>query len=345
MQTYWEIFLNGYKGYANYLWREITFQVQPLWHNYFWMLVLVSGFFLMLEWARPWRTTQARFRKDFWLDFFYMFFNFFLFSLIIYNASSDVIVNLFNDGIRNLTGVDLSANNPMRQWPQYAILLTGFVVRDFVQWWVHRLLHRSSFLWEFHKVHHSVQEMGFAAHLRYHWMETVVYRTIEYLPLALLGIGLHDFFLIHIFTLAWGHYNHANLHIDKRITGGVTFGLFALFIATTEFPIGWVLTPAIAIGGTLVGAFVLGPFMKYLFNSPEMHIWHHAYNLPESRRFGVNFGLTLAIWDYIWKTDYIPHDGRDIPLGFPGVESYPQDFVGQVTHGFGLTPQEHDSNT
>jgi len=305
--------------------------------------VVVSLFFLGLEWLRPWRENQRKFRQDFWLDAFYMFFNFFLFSLIIYNAASQVIVNLLNKGILSLTGMDLQALNPMQFWPLWAILLTGFVVRDFVQWWVHRLLHASPRLWEFHKVHHSVAEMGFAAHLRYHWMETVVYRTIEYLPLALLGIGLHDFFLIHIFTLAWGHYNHANLHTDFRITGGLTFALLALLIVSTEpglSSLSPIFMGGIALISGLIGAFVLSPYMKYLFNSPEMHIWHHAHDLPTGRERGVNFGLTLAIWDYVWRTDYIPYEGRDIKLGFPGVEQFPHSFVGQVTHGLGLPESE-----
>ena len=267
-----------------------------------------------------------------------MFFNFFLFSLIIYNAASYVVVELFNEGILTLTGIDLQALNPMKNWPLWAILLTGFVIRDFIQWWIHRLLHSSSRLWEFHKVHHSVAEMGFAAHLRYHWMENVVYRSLEYIPLALLGIGLHDFFLIHIFTLAWGHYNHANLNSNFQITGGITGGLLALLILYTDphlssLPIWQVLF--FTFGSTLLGAFAVGKNMKYLFNSPEMHIWHHAHDLPSDRNKGVNFGLTLAIWDYLWKTNYIPYDGRDIQLGFPGVESFPQTFSQQIIHGFG----------
>lgn len=333
MEKYWEIFVNAYTGYANYLWKEVTFQVQPFWKSYFWMLIAVSAFFFMLEVLRPWREGQKKFRKDFWLDFFYMFFNFFLFSLIIYNAASSVVVDLFNNGIQALSGLDLQSMNPMRTWPFWAILITGFIVRDFVQWWVHRLLHRSNKLWEFHKVHHSVEQMGFAAHLRYHWMENVVYRSIEYIPLALLGIGLHDFFIIHIFTLAWGHYNHANFSVNKRITGAITFGLLALLIAASGFNFPWQMDIGIALGGAVIGALVMGPYMKYIFNSPEMHIWHHAHDLPKERRYGVNFGLTLAIWDYIWKTDYIPHDGRDIKLGFPGVETFPHSFVSQNLHG------------
>ncbi|MEL6675676.1 MAG: sterol desaturase family protein [Bacteroidota bacterium] len=334
MDKYWDIFVQGYTDYAGYLWREISFQVQPIWKNYFWMLVLISGFFFLLEWVRPWREKQPKFRQDFWLDFFYMFFNFSLFSLLIYHASSNVVVNLFNDGLQALTGLDFQAHNPLQYLPYWSILLIGFVVRDFVQWWIHRLLHASPRLWEFHKVHHSVAQMGFAAHLRYHWMENVVYRTLEYLPLALLGIGLHDFFLIHILTLAWGHYNHSNIQLSGRITGGFVFGLFGWFIAASSATWPWYFDLLAGLGGLLVGAILVGPYMRYLFNSPEMHIWHHAHDLPEDRRKGVNFGLTLAIWDYIWRTNYIPHNGRDIKLGFPGVEEFPEGFIAQNTHGF-----------
>lgn len=281
-----QLIIDSYAGYAHYMWREIT---SPSWHNYFYWLIGISLFFFFIEWVRPWRREQPPFRKDFWLDVFYMFFNFFLFSLIIYNAASDVVVHFFNEtlaaiGIPNLLAFEVMS------WPIWAHLMFGFVVRDFVQWWIHRLLHEVPALWEFHKVHHSVEEMGFAAHLRYHWMENVLYRTLEYLPLALIGIGLRDFFIIHIFTLAVGHFNHSNVKLR----------------------LGW---------------------LKYIFNNPQMHIWHHAYELPKDKPHGVNFGLTLSVWDYLFSTSYIPYEGRDIKLGFPGVEKFPKDFFRQNLHG------------
>lgn len=339
MSKYLDIFWDAYTGYAGYLWNEIS---NPHLKNYFYWLIVVSLFFFVLEVVIPWRKKQAILRKDFWLDAFYMFFNFFLFSLIIYNAASDVVVNLFNDGIKLISGgFDLQALNPMNNWPIWSILFIGFVVRDFVQWWIHRLLHKSDTLWKFHQVHHSVEEMGFAAHLRYHWMENVVYRTLEYIPLALLGIGLHDFFIIHIFTLAWGHYNHSNITIDKRITGGILGAFVGVILSQNLLDLQLFLLPlslwqsiVFVAASSLMGATVLGPVMKYLFNSPEMHIWHHSYDLPEDRKYGINFGLTLAVWDYIFGTAYIPESGRDIRLGFPGVEEFPQDFVQQNTLGF-----------
>ncbi|MEO1438326.1 MAG: sterol desaturase family protein, partial [Bacteroidota bacterium] len=218
-----QLIFEGYSGYFGYLISELTFSYdyKPWWENYFYWLLLVSLFFFLLEIFRPWRKDQSIIRKDFWLDFFYMFFNFFLFGLIIYNAASNVVVNFFNRGIFSLTGMDLQALNPMQEWPYWAVLLIGFVVLDFVQWWTHRLLHRVPVLWEFHKVHHSVEQMGFAAHLRYHWMETIVYKSITYLPLALLGIGLYDFFVIHLFSLVVGHFNHSNITVGKRFKGAV----------------------------------------------------------------------------------------------------------------------------
>ena len=247
MGDYWDVIVNGYRGYANYLWQEITFQYdyKPIWQNYFWALIAVSLIFFAWEWIKPWRKDQPKFRKDFWMDAFYMFFNFFFFSLIIFNALSDVFVNLFSDFL-GLFGLTNTVALNVAGWPKLAQLLLLFLVRDFVQWWTHRLLHRVPFLWEFHKVHHSVEQMGFAAHLRYHWMETIVYRTIEYLPLAMIGFGIEDFFFVHMFTLAVGHWNHANIKVN------------------------------------------IGP-LKYIFNNPNMHMWHHAHDLPEDRQRGVNF--------------------------------------------------------
>lgn len=285
MNTYWQIIIQSFTGYWNYLVNEL---LNLSWHNYLYWLVALSLFCWLLEIIFPWRKDQPLIRKDFWLDGFYMFFNFFLFSLIGYNALSNVGVQAFSDfihlfGWKNLVAINIQA---MPGWVQLLVLL---VLKDFIDWNVHRLLHRVPWLWEFHKVHHSVEQMGFAAHLRYHWMETIVYRTIEYIPLAMIGFGINDFIVVHIFTLAIGHLNHSNVSLP------------------------------------------LGP-LKYLFNSSQMHIWHHAKELPS--RYGVNFGLTLSCWDYLFGTVHWPENGRDIPLGFEESEKFPHTFIKQITYPF-----------
>ena len=57
-------------------------------------------------------------------------------------------------------------------------------------------------------------------------------------------------------------------------------------------------------------------------------------DLPADRPYGMNFGLTLSLWDYLFGTAHIPEDGRDIELGFADVEEFPSTFIGQSLHGF-----------
>jgi len=75
-----------------------------------------------------------------------------------------------------------------------------------------------------------------------------------------------------------------------------------------------------------------GP-LKYILNNPVMHLYHHAYTLPKGT-YGVNFGISLSLWDYIFKTNYIPEDSGVITIGFKGDESFPKKFISQNIHGF-----------
>lgn len=75
-----------------------------------------------------------------------------------------------------------------------------------------------------------------------------------------------------------------------------------------------------------------GP-LKYIFNNPRMHIWHHSKVLPDGKN-GVNYGISLSIWDYLFKTAWIPKSGRDIELGFDDVENFPKGFLGQIKAPF-----------
>ncbi|PHQ28544.1 sterol desaturase family protein [Leeuwenhoekiella nanhaiensis] len=287
MNDYLKIISDSFTGYFKYLVDEIT---NPGWTNYFYWLLGLSLLVFTLEVLIPWRKKQAVLRKGFWLDAFYVVFNFFLFSLIGYNALSNVGVALFNDflglfGITNIVAIEV---NTLPVWAQ---LLLMFVIADFIQWNVHRLLHRVPWLWKFHQVHHSVKEMGFAAQFRFHFVETLVYKSIQYIPLAMIGFGIEQFFVVHMFAVFVGHLNHANLDWSYGKLG-------------------------------------------YIFNNPRMHIWHHAKELPAQHRYGMNFGLTLSIWDYLFKTAYVPHSGKDIEIGFHGDEQFPEDFAGQVKYPF-----------
>ena len=287
MDKYLKIIQDSFTGYFNYLVDEIT---NPGWTNYFYWLLGLSLLVFAFEIIIPWRKKQPIFRKGFWLDAFYMIFNFFLFSLIGYNALSNVGVELFNDFL-GLFGIDNLVAIEVQDFPVWAQLLIMFVIADFIQWNVHRMLHRVPWLWKFHQVHHSVKEMGFAAQFRFHFVETLVYKSAQYIPLAMIGFGIEQFFVVHMFSVFIGHLNHANLD--------------------------WSYGP-----------------LGYILNNPRMHIWHHAKALPPEHKYGMNFGLSLSIWDYLFGTAYIPKSGKNIEIGFDGDERFPHDFTGQLTYPF-----------
>ena len=283
---YLEAFLNAFNGSLYWTWKSIIGEV-PWFQNYFWGIIIISLLVWGLEIVFPWRKHQAIIRKDFWLDVFYMFFNFFVFSIAVsgFYALLTVFFNDLNIPLTQLVLIDLA------DLPQWAQLLLFFVVLDFVQWLTHMLLHKYSFLWQFHKVHHSVKEMGFAAHMRYHWMENILYKPLKTFAVMILGgFEPQQAFVVHFMTIMIGHLNHANIKL--------TWGIF-----------------------------------KYLFNNPVMHLYHHAKTIPTGK-VGVNFAISLSLWDYLFKTNYIPEDSGEAPLGFPEDETFPKSFVKQQLHGF-----------
>jgi sterol desaturase/sphingolipid hydroxylase (fatty acid hydroxylase superfamily) len=288
MDKYIDLIINSYEGYFNYLINEV---LHLKWDNYFYGLLAISLVIWMLEIAFPWRKNQPILRKDFWLDLFYLFFNFFILNLILLIALSNVTAQLLND-ILSVFGLQFASIQlfSLSHFPKPMSLFLFFIISDFIQWNTHRLLHTIPFLWKVHKTHHSVKQMGFAAHFRYHWMEPIVYKSILYIPLILIGgFDLADVFIVHFISIVIGHLNHANLGWD--------YG-----------------------------------FIKYFLNNPKMHIWHHGKVLPN--KYGINFGISLSIWDYLFKTNYIPKDGRDIELGFNDENEFPKTFIEQELYPF-----------
>lgn len=281
------IFADSFYNTIYWIINMITFQTE--WYqNYFWGLIVISFIIWLLEVFVPWREYQSIFRKDFGLDFFYMFFNFFIFALFI-NGIYSIIGNTFNQygiSIKSLTIINLQSFSATQQ------LIIFFIVSDFFQWFTHVLLHRIPFLWKFHQVHHSVKEMGFAAHLRYHWMENILYKPLKTLAIMLLGgFEPEQAYIVHFIAITIGHINHSNLKIT------------------------W------------------GP-LKYIFNNPVMHLYHHAYELPKHKKYGMNYGISLSLWDYIFRTNYIPEVDKYVKLGFEGDETFPTTFRQQLLVGF-----------
>ncbi len=183
--------------------------------NYMLWLLALSVFVAGLERLFAARK-QAVLRKWLWSDALHLVFNGHFLGLFLYGISYHRLLPwldgvLAEYGLSALLYRNASANGSM------AIqIVVALLVVDFVQWSVHNLLHRVSFLWKIHQVHHSVVdgEMDWIVSFRFSWLEPVIYKAITFVPLAWFGFAPEALFFHAVFGTLIGHLNHANLSWD-----------------------------------------------------------------------------------------------------------------------------------
>ena len=118
----WQLLWDSFRDYARYFFGELA-----NWHvhNYLYWLIGLSLLVYGLELLRPWRKEQRRIRHDFWLDAFYMLFNFFLFPLLGFFAISQVCVFFLTQffglfGLENTSFVEIAALPIWAQWVNHS---------------------------------------------------------------------------------------------------------------------------------------------------------------------------------------------------------------------------------
>ncbi|MCP4655746.1 MAG: sterol desaturase family protein [bacterium] len=192
--------------------------LQFLWdpHGYFFWLLVVSLFCFLLERIVPWRRGQRALREQLGQDLFWLIWNGHFLGLLLAYAAAWVlgrINRMFDLGdLPAPEALRLLTDSPL--WLQFIIF---FVLKDFLEWCVHNLLHRVRWLWQFHKLHHSIETMDWIGSFRFHWMEVIVYKSIKYFPLVILGIDGRVILSIAVLSTLVGHLNHSNVNISWGI--------------------------------------------------------------------------------------------------------------------------------
>jgi sterol desaturase/sphingolipid hydroxylase (fatty acid hydroxylase superfamily) len=258
--------------------------------TYWQWLAVLSATFVVLERLAPRRRDQRVLRRGLLVDLGYVVLNGHFLGVALALAVAPLTDR--TDGVLRGVSLDLAS-----RWPWAAQLVVAFFAIDLLQWSIHNLLHRVPWLWELHKVHHSPLEMDWAASMRVHWLEIVVYKSLQYVPLALLGFDGSVMMALAVIGTAIGHYNHANLRWDLG-------------------PLKYLLN---------------GPHMhRWHHAHPE------AFEGGDRGRFpvGVNYAINLSLWDWIFGTAYMPVDAAGRPrdpshLGFEGIERFPEDLPRQ----------------
>lgn len=181
------------------------------WLTTYWAwLAALSAAFVLLERAFPRDRRQALARAGILTDLAYVVLNGHWLGVAL-AAISDPIAGALD---RALAAHGASIHLGVASgWPWWAQLIVAFVGIDLAQWSIHNLLHRVPVLWQLHKVHHSIRVMDFWGSMRFHFGEAVVYKSLQYVPLALLGFDGSVLFVIAVVSTAIGHFNHGNLGV------------------------------------------------------------------------------------------------------------------------------------
>jgi len=176
--------------------------------NYLFWLVGISVFCFCLERVRPWRK-QRVLRRGIGQDVFFLLFNGHFFGILF------AYIAAWTLGILNLeTFPDQVGPALVTKWPWAAQFAVGLFAKDLMEWCVHILLHRVRWLWQFHKLHHSIEELDWIGNFRFHFGEILIYRTITFFPLLLLGAASSVLLAIAVVTTLISTLNHANVDIS-----------------------------------------------------------------------------------------------------------------------------------
>lgn len=165
------------------------------------------------------------------------------------------------------------------------------------------------------------------------------------------------FFVLHDFYIYWFHRlqhaskylwrTHEAHHSGKQVdflAGSRSHALEIIINQTVEFaPILLLeaspeVVPVKALIDSMYGMFIHANInvrmgrLRYIFNSPELHLWHHA-NYKEV--FHANFATKLSLWDYLFGTVYFPGSRPgDKPENWGLYYDYPKDYF--LQHAFAL---------
>lgn len=108
-----------------------------------------------------------------------------------------------------------------REWPFWAQFVVGYLAGDFMVYVSHRMLHGVGLLWQFHAMHHSQTNLNPLTTDRTHLVEDLFEDAVQFLPLAVLGVGFPTWVGVRAFNWMWSHVVHSNLRWNLGPLGRV----------------------------------------------------------------------------------------------------------------------------
>lgn len=89
-------------------------------------------------------------------------------------------------------------------------LAVAFLLMEFAVYWRHRFEHHP-LLWRFHATHHADEHLHWLSVLRKHPVSGLLSRTVDILPLLILGLPPETVFFANVIRSVWGFFIHVDV--------------------------------------------------------------------------------------------------------------------------------------
>ncbi len=182
------------------------------------LLFLVGGMLLlwMIEGSLP--LFALRYKKNKWRHASVNF-GFTLIHLIIHTGFAVFIVMLsdackkYGFGLTQWTGASVIST----------IIITFLVLDFFGGWLVHLVQHKTYFLWRFHMIHHSDNNVDVTTGLRHHPVESVLRGIFFLAGVAVAGAPMYAVMIFQTLLVLSTQFTHANIRLPKWLDKPLSF--------------------------------------------------------------------------------------------------------------------------
>jgi len=96
------------------------------------------------------------------------------------------------------------------------VAVLSILILDFWHYLLHRLMHRWTWLWRMHAVHHSDRDYDLSTGLRFHPLEGIVTTVWMLLPILALGIPVSALMAYTVVVIWANYFTHANVQFSER---------------------------------------------------------------------------------------------------------------------------------
>ena len=174
--------------------------------DHLWFVLGAALVFIPLEHVLPRRKEQKLLRPALKLDLAFMLLGVvgtMLAAAVFVVIMVGLFINIVPDAARSFVGAQ----------PIWLQVIGLIIFGDLYYYWAHRLFHTVPGLWKFHAVHHSIEEMGWAASYRTHPIDTAITNSGFVIIVLLFGVDPAAYALFGV-QFAWHSLlKHSNVAI------------------------------------------------------------------------------------------------------------------------------------